>query len=34
MGRVIEPEVVPVCEELGITQVCWSPLAQGVLSGK
>ncbi|MGK3957653.1 aldo/keto reductase family protein [Arthrobacter sp. R4] len=34
LWRVIEPEVVPVCEELGITQVCWSPLAQGVLSGK
>ncbi|MGJ9403321.1 aldo/keto reductase family protein [Arthrobacter sp. KK5.5] len=34
LWRVIEAEVVPVCEELGITQVCWSPLAQGVLSGK
>ncbi|MFF2298338.1 aldo/keto reductase family protein [Arthrobacter sp. efr-133-R2A-120] len=34
LWRVIEPEVVPVCEELGITQVCWSPLGQGVLSGK
>jgi aryl-alcohol dehydrogenase-like predicted oxidoreductase len=34
LWRVIEPDVVPVCEELGITQVCWSPLAQGVLSGK
>ncbi|WP_457950028.1 aldo/keto reductase family protein [Pseudarthrobacter sp. alpha12b] len=34
LWRVIEPEVVPVCEEVGITQVCWSPLAQGVLSGK
>lgn len=34
LWRVIEPEVVPVCVELGITQVCWSPLAQGVLSGK
>ncbi|MGO4187450.1 aldo/keto reductase family protein [Pseudarthrobacter sp. TAF60_1] len=34
LWRVIEPEVVPACEELGITQVCWSPLAQGVLSGK
>jgi aryl-alcohol dehydrogenase-like predicted oxidoreductase len=34
LWRVIEPEVVPVCEELGISQVCWSPLAQGVLSGK
>lgn len=34
LWRVIEPEVVPACVELGITQVCWSPLAQGVLSGK
>lgn len=34
LWRVIEPAVVPVCQELGITQVCWSPLAQGVLSGK
>jgi aryl-alcohol dehydrogenase-like predicted oxidoreductase len=34
LWRVIEPEVVPACTELGITQVCWSPLGQGVLSGK
>ncbi len=34
LWRVIEPEVVPTCEDLGITQVCWSPLAQGVLTGK
>ncbi|GAA5195441.1 aldo/keto reductase family protein [Arthrobacter gyeryongensis] len=34
LWRVIEAEVVPACEELGITQVCWSPLAQGVLTGK
>jgi aryl-alcohol dehydrogenase-like predicted oxidoreductase len=34
LWRVIDAEVVPACEELGITQVCWSPLAQGVLSGK
>lgn len=34
LWRVIEAEVIPACEELGITQVCWSPLAQGVLSGK
>src|SRR5262249_8790597 len=32
--RVIEAEVVPACEELGIGQVVFSPLAQGVLSGK
>jgi aryl-alcohol dehydrogenase-like predicted oxidoreductase len=34
LWRVIEPEVVPVCEELGISQIVWSPLAQGVLAGK
>ena len=32
--RVIEAEVVPTCEELGLSQVVWSPMAQGVLSGK
>ena len=34
LWRVIEPEVVPVCEELGVSQIVWSPLAQGVLTGK
>ncbi|MDQ3616103.1 MAG: aldo/keto reductase family protein [Actinomycetota bacterium] len=32
--RVIETDVVPTCEELGIGQVVWSPIAQGVLTGK
>jgi aryl-alcohol dehydrogenase-like predicted oxidoreductase len=32
--RVIETEVVPTCEELGIGQVVFSPIAQGVLTGK
>jgi len=32
--RVIEPEVVPACEDLGISQIVWSPIAQGVLTGK
>jgi aryl-alcohol dehydrogenase-like predicted oxidoreductase len=32
--RRIEADVIPTCEELGITQVVWSPLAQGVLTGK
>ncbi|WP_433049824.1 aldo/keto reductase family protein [Dactylosporangium sp. CS-033363] len=32
--RVIETEVVPACEELGLGQVVFSPLAQGVLTGK
>jgi aryl-alcohol dehydrogenase-like predicted oxidoreductase len=34
LWRVIESEVIPVSEELGISQLTWSPLAQGVLSGK
>jgi aryl-alcohol dehydrogenase-like predicted oxidoreductase len=34
LWRVIEGEVVPTCEELGISQIVWSPMAQGVLSGK
>lgn len=34
LWRVIEPEVVPTCEELGISQIVWSPMAQGVLTGK
>src|SRR4051794_33729070 len=34
LWRVIEPEVVPTCEELGISQIVWSPIAQGVLSAK
>ena len=32
--RVIEAEVVPTCEELGLSQIVWSPIAQGVLTGK
>ncbi|GAA0323677.1 aldo/keto reductase family protein [Kineococcus aurantiacus] len=32
--RVIEPEVVPASRELGISQVVFSPVAQGVLTGK
>jgi len=34
LWRVIETEVVPTCEELGISQIVWSPMAQGVLTGK
>ena len=34
LWRVIEDEVVPTCAELGISQIVWSPIAQGVLSGK
>ncbi len=34
LWRVIEQEVVPASEELGISQIVWSPVAQGVLTGK
>ncbi|WP_104161173.1 aldo/keto reductase family protein [Arthrobacter sp. ZGTC212] len=34
LWRVIEAEVVPASEELGISQIVFSPMAQGVLSGK
>jgi aryl-alcohol dehydrogenase-like predicted oxidoreductase len=34
LWRVIEPEIVPVSEELGLSQIVWSPIAQGVLTGK
>jgi aryl-alcohol dehydrogenase-like predicted oxidoreductase len=34
LWRVIEDEVVPASKELGISQIVWSPIAQGVLTGK
>jgi aryl-alcohol dehydrogenase-like predicted oxidoreductase len=34
LWRVIEAEVVPTCRAEGIGQVVWSPMAQGVLTGK
>jgi aryl-alcohol dehydrogenase-like predicted oxidoreductase len=34
LWRVIEGEVVPASEEFGIGQIVWSPIAQGVLTGK
>lgn len=34
LHRVIEEKVVPASEELGISQIVFSPMAQGVLSGK
>ncbi|HXR42153.1 MAG TPA: aldo/keto reductase family protein, partial [Acidothermaceae bacterium] len=34
LWRVIEAEVLPVCEREGLGQVVYSPLAQGVLTGK
>jgi aryl-alcohol dehydrogenase-like predicted oxidoreductase len=34
LWRVIEDEVVPTSEKEGVSQIVWSPLAQGVLTGK
>jgi aryl-alcohol dehydrogenase-like predicted oxidoreductase len=34
LWRVAGPEIMPTCANLGIGQIAWSPLAQGVLSGK
>lgn len=34
LWRVIESEVVPASKEVGVSQIVWSPVAQGVLSGK
>jgi aryl-alcohol dehydrogenase-like predicted oxidoreductase len=34
LWRVIEKEVDPVCRANGIGQIVWSPIAQGVLTGK
>jgi aryl-alcohol dehydrogenase-like predicted oxidoreductase len=34
LWRVIEKKVVPLCEREGIGQIVWSPIAQGVLTGK
>jgi aryl-alcohol dehydrogenase-like predicted oxidoreductase len=32
--RAPEAELIPFCEEHGISQIVWSPLGQGVLTGK
>jgi len=34
LQRRIEPEIIPLCTREGVGQVVWSPLAQGVLTGK
>jgi aryl-alcohol dehydrogenase-like predicted oxidoreductase len=34
LWRVIESEVVPAAEELGVSQIVFSPIAQGALTGK
>lgn len=34
LWRVIEEKVIPTSQELGLSQIVWSPIAQGVLTGK
>ncbi|WP_431277331.1 aldo/keto reductase family protein [Leifsonia poae] len=34
LWRVIEKDVIPTSGELGVSQIVWSPVAQGVLTGK
>ena len=34
LWRVIESQVVPLSEKEGIGQIVWSPIAQGILTGK
>ncbi len=34
LWRVPEEDVIPICAKNGISQIVWSPLAQGVLTGK
>jgi aryl-alcohol dehydrogenase-like predicted oxidoreductase len=34
LWRVIEAEVLPLCQREGLGQIVWSPIAQGVLTGK
>jgi aryl-alcohol dehydrogenase-like predicted oxidoreductase len=34
LWRVIESQIVPACEREGMSQIVWSPIGQGVLTGK
>jgi aryl-alcohol dehydrogenase-like predicted oxidoreductase len=34
LWRVIEDRVVPTSREVGVSQIVWSPVAQGILTGK
>ncbi len=34
LWRKPEAEIIPLCRDHGISQIVWSPLAQGVLTGK
>ena len=32
--RVVEADIIPLCEKEGVSQIVWSPIGQGVLTGK
>ncbi|MBE5106581.1 aldo/keto reductase family protein [Bacillus thuringiensis] len=34
LWRIIQTDVIPTCQREGLGQVVWSPLAQGILTGK
>ncbi len=34
LWRVIEADIIPLCRRRGVGQMVWSPIAQGVLTGK
>jgi aryl-alcohol dehydrogenase-like predicted oxidoreductase len=34
LHRAPEAEIIPLCKREGVSQIVWSPLAQGVLTGK
>ena len=34
LERYIEPDIIPLCEREGVGQIVWSPLGQGMLTGK
>lgn len=34
LNRTVEQKIMPLCHRAGIGQVCFSPLAQGILTGK
>ncbi|GAB3571542.1 aldo/keto reductase family protein [Amycolatopsis endophytica] len=34
LWRVIEPQVIPASEREGLSQIVWSPIQQGILTGK
>ncbi|PWI58317.1 aldo/keto reductase family protein [Sulfoacidibacillus thermotolerans] len=34
LERYIEKDIIPLCEREGVGQIVWSPLAQGMLTGK